>query len=233
MKIQVLDKGFVELLAHLGNDLTISNSARVSFGKTKTELDDKDIKLIHYLAKNKHWSPFRQIQIQFRIKAPEFVYRQMLKHLVGIEWCSQNRLVDLPHNEISGRYVVYEPEFFVPEKFRKQSTDNKQATTDECLEDKEHDQAMNIYQMNLHRAYEAYQELLKLGVGREIARAVLPVSFYTESIVTMSLQAVVNLIQLRDHPHAQKEIAEYAKAFKELAKQVCPIAMEALLVENE
>ncbi len=224
--IEVLDKGFVTLIDYLGTDLTVANTARVSFGNKKDILDDNDIKLIHYLAKHKHMSPFRHVQLQFRIKAPEFVMRQAYKHNVGIGWTDM-RVSDLPWNEISGRYVQYEPEFYIPKGFRKQSKDNKQATTDQVLNDSMHDDAMNIYQMSLCRAYEGYQALLKMGVGREIARGLLPVSFYTEVIMTTSLEAICNFIRLRNHPGAQFEITEYAKAFSELTKLIAPISMEA------
>ena len=118
--MKVLDKGFVEVIDTLGNDLTVVNSARVSFGKRKTKWDKSDERLVRYLAKHQHHSPFRHLQIQFHIKAPEFVMRQWYKHVVGIETTSNSSTKDHAWNEISGRYVEVE-DFYTPEVFRKQS----------------------------------------------------------------------------------------------------------------
>ena len=111
----------------LGDDLTVVNSARVSFGKRKKKWDKSDEKLVRFLAKYKHYSPFRHLQVQFHIKAPEFVMRQWYKHVVGIETSSSSSTKDHAWNEISGRYVPVE-DFYTPEVFRQQSEDNKQAT---------------------------------------------------------------------------------------------------------
>ena len=112
--MKVLDKGFVEVIDTLGNDLTVVNSARVSFGKRKTKWDKSDERLVRYLAKHKHHSPFRHLQIQFHIKAPEFVMRQWYKHVVGIETTSNSSTKDHAWNEISGRYVPVE-DFYTPD----------------------------------------------------------------------------------------------------------------------
>jgi thymidylate synthase (FAD) len=223
-RIEVLDKGFIELIDHLGNDLTIVNAARVSFGKQKTEMTDADAKLIHYLASHKHMSPFRHIQLQFRLKAPEFVMRQWYKHVVGINY--NERCVDHAWNEISGRYAEYKPEFYYPNKFRKQNTDNKQASIDEEVDYPDH--ARTWYKEAIEQSYVVYSMLIRNGVCKEQARCVLPICFYTEVIWTASLEAVANFIRLRDHEGAQWEIREYAKAVRELSKQVAPVALEAL-----
>jgi len=223
--IQVFDKGFLTLKDHLGDDLTVVNSARVSYGAESKEWTEKDDKLLVYLVKERHDSPFRHVQLQFRIKAPEFVMRQWYKHIVGITYTEQPT-VDHAWNEISGRYGRY-IDFYVPQGFRKQSKDNKQASTDETLISDEHDRAMDAYQGALKMCDEAYRQLLQQGVAREQARMLLPVSFYTEVIWTTSLQAVLNFISLRDHPHAQWEIQEYAKALRDLVGDVAPKTMEA------
>ena len=127
MKNKVLDKGFIEVVDSLGNDLTVVNSARVSFGKRKSVWSAADRRLVKYLAKYKHYSPFRHLQVQFHIKAPEFVMRQWYKHVVGIETTSNSSAKDHAWNEISGRYVPVE-DFYIPEVWRKQSEDNKQAS---------------------------------------------------------------------------------------------------------
>jgi thymidylate synthase (FAD) len=207
----------------MGNDLTVVNSARVSFGKRKTKLDEGDKKLINYLAKNKHWSPFRHISIQFHIKAPEIVGRQFYKHIIGSEYSFK----DQAWNEKSLRYVVLEEEFYVPSKFRKQSSDNKQASTNEEVDNPEI--VKQKYNELLSHSYDTYKSLLELGVAREQARGVLPVSFYTEWIWSASLQAICNFIKLRDDPHSQWEIRQYALAMKEMAQSVCPVAFDAVM----
>ena len=108
IKSDVLDKGFIEVVDSLGSDLTVVNSARVSFGKRKEKFDKSDERLVRYLAKHKHYSPFRHLQVQFHIKAPEFVMRQWYKHVVGIETTSNSSTKDHAWNEISGRYVEYD-----------------------------------------------------------------------------------------------------------------------------
>lgn len=222
--IKVLDKGFVTLVDHLGNDLTVVNSARVSFGSKSKEWSEKDKALLEYLVKNRHDSPFRHVQLQFRIKAPEFVMRQWYKHVVGIGYTPQ-REVDHAWNEVSGRYTTYKPEFYFPAKYRKQSTDNKQSTLDEEVDDPIG--AKNAYLAAHETAYKMYGQLIMLGVGKEQARCVLPVSFYTEIIWTVSLQAVLNFISLRDHEHAQQEIREYAVAVRSMVALVAPRTMAA------
>jgi thymidylate synthase (FAD) len=215
--------GSIELVDSMGSDLTIANSARVSFGKRKTELDDSDKKLISYLAKHKHWSPFRHIQLQFHVKAPEIVGRQWYKHVIGSDYSFK----DHAWNEVSGRYIVYDDEFYVPQKFRKQSKDNKQASVDEEVEAKL--AAQVTYDTAISHAYSCYKTLLELGVAKEQARGVLPVSFYTEWYWSASLQAVMNFINLRDDSHAQWEIQMYAQAMKEMALSIAPFGVQALL----
>ena len=127
MKIDVLDKGYIEVVDTLGDDLTPVNAARVSFGGRSDEFSDKDRRLSKFLIKHKHFSPFRHQHIQLIIKAPEFVMRQWYKHVVGIETTSNHPTKDHAWNEISGRYVPYD-EFYEPTEFRKQSEDNKQAS---------------------------------------------------------------------------------------------------------
>jgi len=227
MLLNVLDKGYVELIDHMGSDLTIVNAARVSFGKEKKSLDNSDAKLISYLAQHKHMSPFRHVMLQFRLKAPEFVMRQWYKHVVGIAY--GDRCVDHAWNEISGRYAEYKQDgYYIPAKWRKQSSDNKQATIDEPIESDF--LAHASYCSAIESAFTAYYKLLELGVGKEQARCILPLSIYTEVIWTASLEAVANFIRLRDHEGAQWEIREYAKAVRELSKQVAPKALEALNV---
>lgn len=223
--VEVLNKGFITLVFAPDNgDLTVVNAARVSFNKFKTEFDNGDAKLIDFLVREKHDSPMRHVNMTFRIKAPEFVMRQWYKHIVGAAY-TVAREPDHAWNEVSGRYVEYNDEFYSPDLFRKQSKNNKQATTNEEIEGA--DLARKIYDDTISQSYTNYKELLALGVGREIARTVLPLGFYTEVIWTASLQAVLNFISLRDHDGAQHEIRVYAQALRELIKDVVPETMKA------
>ncbi len=230
--IDVLDHGFVELVDALGSDLTVVNSARVSFGKRKTELSEGDKKLIKFLADHKHWSPFRHVQLQFHCKVPEFVARQWYKHVVGIAY-SEMPTVDHAWNEVSLRYVnASEFDFYTPDGFRTQSDDNKQASTNVCVSDPD-GKLKTAYDTHCDNSLKLYQNLIESGVAREQARGVLPLSIYTEYYWTASLQALVNFIKLRQHPGAQYEIREFADALEKLTQQVVPTSYQYLLgVEN-
>ena len=218
MKNQVLDKGFVEVVDSLGNDLTVVNSARVSFGKRKKYWDKSDEHLVRYLVKHKHFSPFRHLQVQFHIKAPEFVMRQWYKHVVGIETTSNSSTKDHAWNEISGRYVPVD-DYYYPSYFRKQSEDNKQASEGEIENQK---QGYFLWEKGLYQVQEIYKELLELGVAKEQARTILPLSQYTEVYWTASFQAIMNFIELRDETTAQCEIQKYAQVVKELIFDIYP-----------
>jgi thymidylate synthase (FAD) len=234
--IRLLDHGFIECIDHLGSDLTVVNSARVSFGKRKTELEAKDEKLIRFLAKHQHWSPFRHVQLQFHCKVPEFVARQWYKHVVGIAY-SEGQSVDHAWNEISLRYVdagdfdVYTPAFEGQLGFRKQSPSNKQASLDERVDDPNLE-LLSAYRSQCEAALALYQTLVSKGVAKEQARSVLPLGIYTEFYWTASLQAVANFIKLRQHEGAQFEIRAYAQALETLTKQIVPVSMDALLQDS-
>ena len=218
MKTKVLDKGFIEVVDSLGNDLTVVNSARVSFGKRKTKWDKSDERLVRYLAKYKHYSPFRHLQVQFHIKAPEFVMRQWYKHVVGIETTSSHVTKDHAWNEISGRYVPYD-EFYEPTEFRKQSDDNKQAS--DGLVDDQVTATMKWREAQM-KTIETYKELLDMGMAREQARSILPLTLYTKVWWTASFQSIMNFIELRDEKTSQVEIQEYARALKKIVLTLFP-----------
>ena len=220
MKNQVLDKGFIEVVDSLGNDLTVVNSARVSFGKRKTKWDKSDERLVRYLAKYKHYSPFRHLQVQFHIKAPEFVMRQWYKHVVGIETTSNSSAKDHAWNEISGRYVPVE-DFYYPSVWRKQSDDNKQASEGvlDDLQQKRMDMVFNEYMRQVEMAYD---RMIDAGMAKEQARIILPLNQYTEVYWTASFQAIMNFIELRNEKTSQIEIQEYAKVMLEQMKEVFP-----------
>ena len=218
MKSKVLDKGFIEVVDSLGNDLTVVNSARVSFGKRKKYWDKSDERLVRYLAKHKDYSPFRHLQVQFHIKAPEFVMRQWYKHVVGIETSSNSSTKDHAWNEISGRYVEVE-DYYKPSVYRQQSEDNKQASEGEIQQQQLAD---FVWDSTMRRVKEAYDGLFKLGVAKEQARAILPLSQYTEVYWTGSFQAIMNFIELRNEKTSQIEIQEYAKSLLECMYDTFP-----------
>ena len=218
MKSQVLDKGFIEVVDSLGNDLTVVNSARVSFGKRKKYWDKSDRRLCMYLAKHKHYSPFRHLQVQFHIKAPEFVMRQWYKHVVGIETTSNSSTKDHAWNEISGRYVEYD-EFYEPISYRKQSDDNKQAS-EGLVEDQE--SAEKLWSDAQQKSIESYEKMIEMGMAKEQARSILPLTVYTQVWWTASFQSIMNFIELRDEATAQIEIQEYARVLKKIMLNVFP-----------
>jgi thymidylate synthase (FAD) len=218
MKIDVLDKGYIEVVDSLGDDLTPVNAARVSFGDRSNEFTEKDRKLSKFLIKNKHFSPFRHQHVMMIIKAPEFVMRQWYKHVVGIETTSSYPTKDHAWNEISGRYVEVE-EYYIPEVYRAQSDDNKQASEGEVELQEE---CLRNWRDSIDHAKIFYEGLLRRGVAKEQARIVLPLSQYTQVWWTASFQSIMNFIELRDEPTAQVEIQEYARALKKIMLDVFP-----------
>jgi thymidylate synthase (FAD) len=210
-KVEVLDDGFVRMVATMGNDLSVVNAARVSFGKQKNELGPRDEKLIKYLWDNEHTSPFRHAYVQFHIKAPIFVLRQWMKHQVGSSW-----------NEISGRYVKFEPSFYCPENWREQHESNKQGSKGSIQDQK---QANELYKDAMKVQWDSYQRLIELGVCKEQARMLLPVSTYSECFWTSSLQSLMHFLHLREDAHAQWEIQQYAKAVRKLIEPQFPICL--------
>jgi len=218
MKIDVLDKGYIELVDKLGDDLTPVNAARVSFGGRSDEFTEKDRKLSKFLIKHKHFSPFRHQHVMMIIKAPEFVMRQWYKHVVGIETTSSHPTKDHAWNEISGRYVEVE-EYYVPEVFRAQSDDNKQASEGEVELQEE---CLRTWNDSIEHAKIFYDGLLRRGVAKEQARVILPLSQYTKVWWTASFQSIMNFIELRDEPTAQVEIQDYARTLKKIMLEVYP-----------
>ena len=218
MKVDVLDKGYIELVDTLGDDLTPVNAARVSFGGRSDTFEEKDRKLSKFLIKHKHFSPFRHQHVMFIIKAPEFVMRQWYKHVVGIETTSAHVTKDHAWNEISGRYVEVE-DYYKPSVYRQQSEDNKQASEGEIQQQQLAD---FVWDSTMRSVKEAYDGLLKLGVAKEQARAILPLNQYTEVYWTASFQAIMNFIELRNEKTSQWEIQEYAKVLLELMHETFP-----------
>ena len=212
--MKVLDKGFVEIVDVMGSDLSVVNSARVSFGKKTEKIRPRDEKLIKYLWEHNHSSPFRHATLQFHIKAPIFVLRQWMKHQVGCSW-----------NEISGRYVEFDYEYYTPSHFRVQSKDNKQGS-EGAVDATTEQQAQEIYWNSCDSAMQNYSALLNMGVCKEQARMVLPLNLYSECYWTASLQAVMHFLKLREGSHAQWEIQEYARSIREISQEHFPISLK-------
>ena len=201
---------FVKLIDHMGSDLSVVNAARVSFGKRKEEVSKGDEKLIAFLAKHGHWSPFGHCSVQFHIKAPVFVARQLVKHQVGLTW-----------NEISRRYVDYEPEFYEVDKWRGKSKDKKQGSEGEI----EQQGRCNCAKTRLETiALDIYEELLEAGVAPEQARMILPQSMMTEWYWSGTLYAFARVCNLRCALDAQYETRIVANLIDKECERLFPIS---------
>ena len=216
MSIKIGNAGSVELLETFGNDLTVVNAARVSFNKESTEFSETDTKLVNYLASHDHISPFFHPQARFRIKMPIFVAREWFRHTVGFA-----------RNEISRRYVDFEPEIWVPAEFRERDPKLKQGSKTTAVENNE--VVLDMYNRAVKVSMEAYESLLAAKVAPEMARSILPQGMYTEFIETGSLAAYARLCGLRLDPSAQLEIQTYANAIHELMKDKFPVSWVALM----
>ena len=211
----------VRLVDHMGSDLSVVNAARVSFAKTSEwdvvpdagpvegYLKYEDERLIKYLAKHNHWSPFGHASMQFHIKAPVFVARQLVKHQVGLVW-----------NEVSRRYVDDEVEFYEPKEWRLAAENKKQGSSDETT----------FFDVSSTHEWckQTYQNLLNAGVAPEMARMILPQSMYTEWYWSGTLYAFARVCNLRCKPDAQKETQMIADKIDVLAEELFPNSWEAL-----
>jgi len=212
--------GFVELMDTFGDDLTVVNAARVSFDKTSYELTEADKKLITYLAKHDHISPFFHPQARFRIKMPIFVCREWFRHTVG-----------LARNEVSRRYVDTAPECWVPDAMNIRERDPKVKQGSKATAVEEAEEVFLLMRDQTDQALHTYHTLLKRGVAPEVARSVLPQSMYSEFIETGSLAAYARICQLRLDPSAQKEIRDYASGVRSLLYEHFPVSWKALCNE--
>jgi thymidylate synthase (FAD) len=208
----VLDKGFVRVVNSMGSDLAVIASARVSNGVTWEEAskgEEADQKLINYLMRNRHGSPFEHAVFTFHVKCPIFVAREWQRHRIG------------SYNEVSGRYTEFKPEFYIPAAFRQPSASNKQGS--EFLEDPNADAWLerNMEKISL-TSYDNYKFLLNQGLAKEMARMVLPLNSYTEFYWTVNARSLMNFLSLRQNEDAQWEIRQYALAIKEMFKEAMP-----------
>lgn len=222
-------KQSVEYVDHMGSDLSVVNAARVSFAKESSYIDaeaggfllsDKDAKLISYLAKHNHWSPFAHNSISLRIKAPIFVARQLVKHQVGLVW-----------NEVSRRYVDDEPEFYFPEVWRGKPENAKQGSSGEVVLDDIFGWGAKslLPHAVVAKTLETYNELINGGVAPEQARMVLPQNTMTEWIWTGSLMAFARVCKQRLDSHAQQETQEVARGIADIVEPLFPVSWKALI----
>lgn len=213
----------VDYIAHMGSDLTVVNAARVSFNKeselVEGKISEKDEKLIKFLADHNHWTPFGHCTIQFRVKAPIFIARQLGKHQIGLVW-----------NEVSRRYVDYQPEFYFPDSWRGRPKDGLKQGSDE---NEEIEFIGDVRTGSLHNEVVAlskdyYNQMIRAGVSPEQARMLLPQSTYTEWYWSGSLYAFFRVCQLRLHKSAQKEARDIAQKIFNHCQKLFPISWKYL-----
>jgi len=224
----------VDLIDHMGSDLTVVNAARVSFNKqsdwnywrdeddgdlVKSYMKDKDKKLISYLAKHNHWTPFGHCSAQFRISAPIFVARQLVKHQVGLVW-----------NEVSRRYVSDSPEFWRASEWREVASDKKQGSSDQVI--KENDTISYVYRETVRHCIDTYNLMLDKGVCPEQARTILPQSIYTQWYWSGTLAAFARVCKLRMSEDSQKETKEIAQLISNEMNELFPVSWKVLTNET-
>lgn len=209
-------EGFVRLDGTLADDLSVVNSARVSFAKSSEVLDDSGIGLINFLMRERHGTPFEHNAFRFHIKCPIFVAREWFRHRIG------------SFNEFSARYSEVPDEFYVPELnyVREQKGKPGSYSFSPVPEELANRVATLIHEAN-HEAHQLYLQMLKMGVAKELARSVLPVSMYTQFYWTVNARSLMNFLSLRTHETAQREIRDYANAVSELFSRKMPVTYDS------
>ena len=211
----VLDKGFIALEAELTSDLSVVNAAKVSFNKQVPVLDEAGEKIIAFLMKNKHGTPFEHNYFRFRVKAPLFVFREWHRHRVGHSY-----------NECSGRYSELENEFYIPENVRTQVGKPGAYSYEPASEHLAH-----AFQHQLDRncvnSFDAYQAALNNGIAKEQARFLLPVNLYSQMIWSCNARSLMHFLNLRAEPHAMWEIRQYAYAAEGMFAERMPVTYKA------
>ena len=215
--IAVLDHGFVALDGALASDLAVVNGARVSFNQESDEFTDRESGLIRFLMRERHGSPFEHGYFRFVVKAPIFVVREHHRHRAGHSY-----------NEWSGRYSKLDAEFYVPDNVRTQ-VGKPGAYSFEPVDDETREAAQREIEENAERAFEAYERMLELGVAKEVARAVLPLSTYTKYYWSCNPRSLMHFCSLRNHEAAQFEIREYAAAAESFLEQLMPVTHAAFV----
>jgi thymidylate synthase (FAD) len=219
--IRVLDHGFVRLDGAMADDLSVVNGARVSFARRKEEMDDSDEGLIRFLMRDRHGTPFEHNSFRFHIRCPIFVAREWMRHRVG------------SFNEFSLRYAKASDDFYVPEADDVRSQVGKPGAysfepVPEDVAETTREQLQAVYDT----AYRTYQELVGLGVARELARCVLPVAAYTEFYWTVNARSLMNFLSLRNAETAQREIRRYAEACERFLEEEMPVTYAAFVAND-
>lgn len=220
-KVDVLDHGFVRLIDHMGNDLSVVRAARVSYDAAwrAGENEGSDERLLRYLWKHRHTTPFEAVTFTFEVKAPIFVFRQWHRHRT---WS---------FNELSARYRELPEEFYLPNflVIGKQSSVNKQGREALATEDEagQRFHQAELYRASCEQSFKHYRDFLSAGWPRELARAVLPVATYSHMFATVDLLNLLKFLTLRCDAHSQYEIRVYAEAMRDLARTVAPVCLSA------
>jgi thymidylate synthase (FAD) len=219
-KLGVLNAGFVRLDGCYADDLSVVNSARVSFNKHHEKMEAGDDKLIHFLMKNRHGTPFEQNYFRFHVKAPLFVFREWHRHRIG--WS---------YNEWSARYSELKPEFYIPNEVRTQTGKPGHYTFEPADKETTINFSEDLEQKSF-AAFGAYLNALQLGVAKEQARFFLPVNIYSEMYASCNARSLMHFLALRNHAKAQKEIQQYAVALETFFADRMPITHQAFITNR-
>lgn len=228
MKIDALDKGYASLVGVRGNEIDIVNAARLSYDNSldKNELDDKDIRLINFLVREGHTSPFRHVGLSIEFKAPLMVARQHWRHIVGASSLEDGT----PYSELSRRYVRGDEEFYHPSEWRTAPANSKQGSGEPISDEETINHLNDLYGDFLDYSDNLYHRMMDVGVAAEMARMVLPANaMYTKYLWTPSLHAALNFVSLRSADDSQYEIREYSYAVEKMIESAFPNVYRASL----
>ena len=219
--VRVLDHGFVRLDGAMADDLSVVNGARVSFARRREEMDESDEGLIRFLMRERHGTPFEHNAFRFHVRAPIFVAREWFRHRIG------------SFNEFSMRYARATDEFYVPAREDVRTQVGKPGSysfepVDPEVAEATRERLKEVYET----AYLAYEQLVELGVARELARSVLPVGAYTEFYWTVNARSLMNFVSLRAAETAQREIRRYAEAVERFLEEHMPVTHAAFVANN-
>lgn len=211
-----LDHGYVKFIDCMGGDQRVVQSARISYDKAYRRisipgLHEKDEKLIHFLMKHSHGTPFESSVFTLEIKCPIFVARQWMRHRMA------------SYTEKSLSYVKAKPEFYIPDKFLRKEVEKGK------FEELDDSAAVTHFMLASQYAWDGYQDLLIMGVAKELARIVLPVNIYTTFLFTVNARSLMNFLELRNAPNALREIQEYAILLEKIFEQKMPVTYEAFI----
>jgi thymidylate synthase (FAD) len=216
MRHLIHNHGFIELIDHMGSDLRIVNAARQSYDRESEELTAADEGLINYMIKNSHGTPFEHVNFTFKVKLPIFVAREWMRHRIG------------SFSEMSGRYVKLKQEFYMPGPEYVRSQVGKMGNYRfEPVREESALETRETFEDVYYLAWTYYEDMLKKGIAKEVARNVLPVSIYTQFIWTVNLRSLFNFIKLRSGKHALSEIRDYSEEIEKIVKLIVPVAYTA------